>query len=154
MGLQTNFLINSSHPVSEAKVSRIAKVSERELRFLNSRSLGSLATASKKDGMPHVVPVVYAMDSKKNVIIAIDYGTKKLKNLRENPRAALLVDNSQANTCIMIQGRCTLYERGPQYLKLLKILFERFEFYRENPWGEGESPILKIKPDKVVSWGV
>ncbi len=104
--------------------------------------------------MPHVVPIVYAMDAEKSVVIAVDYGTKKLKNLRKNPKAALLVDNARANKCVMIQGRCTIYERGAEYLKLLKILFDRFDFYRENPWGEGESPILKIKPDNVVSWGI
>ena len=29
----------------------------------------------------------------------------------------------------------------------------RFEFYRKNPWGEGESPILGVTPKKTVSWG-
>ena len=104
--------------------------------------------------MPHVVPVVHAMDLDGAPIIAIDYGTKKLKNLRENPKAALLVDDGEAQKCVMIQGECEVHERGTEYLRLLKILFERFDFYRNNPWGEGESPILKIRPDKVVSWGV
>jgi hypothetical protein len=30
----------------------------------------------------------------------------------------------------------------------------RFEFYRKNPWGEGESPIFRVIPEKAVSWGL
>jgi len=51
-----------------------------ELAFLKGHELCRLATASK-DAVPHVVPVIYAMDGE-DVIIAIDYGTKKLGNLR------------------------------------------------------------------------
>lgn len=120
---------------------------------MKSHSLCSFATASR-DCTPHVIPVVYALDGDKSVVIAVDYETKKLRNLGENPKAALLVNNEGASKCIMIQGKCEIHERGEEYLRLLKVLFERFDFYREDPWGEGESPILRIRPDKVVSWGL
>ena len=132
----------------------MARLKKSEARFLKSHTLSRLATASLRDRMPHVVPVVHAMDDDDSPIIAIDYGTKKLKNLRENPKAALLVDDGEAQKCVMIQGECEVHERGAEYLRLLQILFEKFDFYRDDPWGEGESPILKIRPDKVVSWGV
>ncbi len=124
-----------------------------EILFLNSQSICRLATASK-DRMPHVVPVIYTLDKDNDLVIAVDYGTKKLKNLRENPKVALLVDDGKANKCLMIQGECKVHERGAEYLRLLKLLFDRFDFYRNDPWGEGESPILKIKPVKTVSWGL
>jgi len=108
--------------------------------------------------MPHVVPVIFTLDSENNIIIAVDYKTKKLANLRSNPNVAVLADeyseNDGPNRAVMIQGECTIYERGKEYLKLLKLLFDRYEFYRKNPWGEGESPILSITPRKVVSWGL
>jgi hypothetical protein len=62
------------------------------------------------------------------------------------------VDEYRPNRGLMLEGDCEIIERGPEYLRLLKILFERFEFYRKNPWGEGESPILKIRPTKSVMW--
>jgi len=52
----------------------------------------------------------------------------------------------------MIEGDCEIPERGKEYLRLLQILFDRFVSYRRNPWGEGESPILKIRPTRVVMW--
>ena len=52
----------------------------------------------------------------------------------------------------MVEGDCDILERGKEYLRLLQVLFDRFEYYRKNPWVEGESPILRIKPTKALSW--
>jgi uncharacterized protein len=122
----------------------------KQVSFLQSHELCRLATASK-DARPHVVPVIYAVDGE-NVIIAIDYGTKKLGNLRQNSKVALVVDDYHPNHAVMVVGDCEILEKGKEYLRLQRILFDRFEYYRKNPWGEGESPILKIKPTKAVSW--
>jgi nitroimidazol reductase NimA-like FMN-containing flavoprotein (pyridoxamine 5'-phosphate oxidase superfamily) len=122
----------------------------KQLAFLRSHELCRLATASK-EAKPHVVPVIYALDGE-NVVIAVDYGTKKLVNLRENRKVALVVDEFHPNKGVMMEGECEILERGREYLRLLKILFDRFEYYRKNPWGEGESPILKVKPSKAVMW--
>jgi len=125
-------------------------LTSKQLAFLKAHELCRLATASK-DARPHVVPVIYAIDGE-NLIVAVDYGTKKLKNLRENKRVALIVDDYHPNHAVMVEGDCEIFERGKEYLRLLRLLFDRFETYRNNPWGEGESPILKISPNKAVSW--
>ena len=122
----------------------------RQLGFLKRHELCRLATASK-DSKPHVVPVIYAVDGE-DVIVAVDYGTKKLGNLRQNKKVALVVDDYRPNHAVMIEGDCEILEKGKEYLRLLQVLFDRFEYYRKNPWGEGESPILKIRPAKAVSW--
>jgi nitroimidazol reductase NimA-like FMN-containing flavoprotein (pyridoxamine 5'-phosphate oxidase superfamily) len=127
--------------------------SGRQVDFLKSHEVCRLATASK-EGMPHVTPVIYALDGDA-FVIAADYGTKKLANLRENGKASLVVDEyGEGNKGIMVQGECAILEKGAEYLRLLHILFERFEYYRKNPWGEGEAPILRIVPKKVVAWGL
>ena len=125
-------------------------LTSKQLGFLKTNEVCRLATASK-DARPHVVPVIYALDGE-NIIIAIDYGTKKLKNLRENRKVALVVDEYRPNHAVMVEGDSVILERGKEYLRLLQILFGRFETYRRHPWGEGESPILKIKPTKAVMW--
>jgi PPOX class probable F420-dependent enzyme len=122
----------------------------KQLDFVRRHELCRMATASK-DARPHVVPVIYALDGE-DIIIAIDYGTKKLKNLRENKRVALVVDDYHPNHAIMVEGECEILERGREYLRLLQVLFDRFETYRKHPWGEGESPILRVRPTKAVMW--
>ncbi len=125
-------------------------LSSKELDFLRRHELCRLATASK-DAKPHVVPVIYALDGE-DIVVAVDYGTKKLRNLKQNKKVALVVDDYHPNHAVMVEGECEILERGKEYLRLLKILFDRFETYRKHPWGEGESPILKVKVTKVVVW--
>jgi len=125
-------------------------LTSKELDFLKRHELCRLATASK-DARPHVVPVIYALD-REDIVIAVDYGTKKLGNLRQNNRVALVVDDYHPNHAVVVEGECEILERGKEYLRLLQILFDRFETYRKHPWGEGESPILKVRPTKAVSW--
>jgi nitroimidazol reductase NimA-like FMN-containing flavoprotein (pyridoxamine 5'-phosphate oxidase superfamily) len=133
-----------------SKIEHMVVLKKSEVEFLESHELCRFATASK-EGIPHVVPVIYAMDGE-DVIIAIDYSTKKLKNLRENKEVALVVDDYNPNDGIMVQGSCRILERGKEYLRLQQILYKRFEYYRNNPWKEGESPIIKVHPRKAVSW--
>jgi len=128
----------------------LGTLSSKELEFLRRHEVCRMATASK-DATPHVVPVIYALDGE-DIVIAIDYGTKKLGNLRENNKIALVVDEYHPNHAVMVQGECEILERGKEYLRLLRILFDRFETYRKHPWGEGESPILKVRPSKAVMW--
>ena len=125
---------------------------DSELEFLKSQDVARLATADRQ-GAPQVTPVVFAMDGN-NFVIATDYKTKKLKNLRQNPKASLVVDTYNPNRGVVVEGECEISERGEEYRRLLQVLFNRFDFYRNNPWGEGESPILKIVPNKVASWGL
>ena len=122
----------------------------KQLSFLKSHEVCRLATASRA-AKPHIVPVIYAVDGE-DIIVAVDYGTKKLKNLRENKQVALVVDEYRPNKAVMVEGECEVLERGKEYLRLLKVLFDRFEYYRKNPWDEGESPILKVRPVKAVMW--
>lgn len=85
-------------------------LSKKELQFLKDHELCRFATVSK-DGMPNVVPAIYALDGE-HVIIAIDYGTKKLANLRENSKVALVVDEYRPNKTVKIQGRGEDFRRN------------------------------------------
>jgi len=132
----------------------MVQFSEAEKNYIETNTTCRLATASR-DNMPHVTPVVYVFDGK-HFFIAIDYGEKKLKNLKENSKCALVIDDRTRfrGRGIMIQGMVEILERGEDYRYALKILFDKFEMYRKNPWGEGESPILKITPLRKASWGI
>ena len=130
----------------------MVKFTTKEEAFLKSSEICRLATATK-DGRPQVTPVMYALDGM-GFVIAVDYGTKKLKNVKENPEVALVVDRLRPTRAVTVQGTCKVYEKGAEYLRLLDLLMARFDFYRKNPWREGESPILRITPTNAVSWGL
>ena len=130
----------------------MVKFTAKEAAFLKSNEVCRLATASK-DAKPQVTPVMYAMDDAA-FVIAVDYGTKKLKNVKVNPNVALVVDRLRPTRAVTVEGTCQVHERGAEYRRLLQLLMARFEFYRKNPWGEGESPIFRVTPQKAVSWGL
>ena len=79
-------------------------------------------------------------------VIAVDYGTKKLKNVRENPNVALVVDKVRPTRAVTIEGTCEVHERGAEYLQAPGPADDQVRVLQEEPWGEGESPILRITP--------
>ena len=88
----------------------MAVLSKKGILFLKSHELCRFATVSK-GCRPHVTPVVYAMDGE-NIIIAIDYGTKKFSNLKENQYVSLVVDTYRPNGGLMVEGKCQMFETG------------------------------------------
>src|SRR6267142_3615612 len=109
----------------------MVKFTVKEAAFLRLNEVCRLATASK-DARPQVTPVMYALDGTA-FVIAVDYGTKKLKNVRENPNVALVVDRLRPTRAVTVEGACQVHERGAEYRRLLELLMARFEFYRKSP---------------------
>src|SRR5881397_4320063 len=73
--------------------------SEEARRFLETHRVGHLATAGA-DGAPHVIPVCYALDDEALYFVADEKPKRRparellrLRNLRANPHAALVVDD-------------------------------------------------------------
>jgi hypothetical protein len=47
-----------------------------------------------------------------------------------------------------------LVETGEEFKRLYKIFEKKFEWVRNDPWREGDSPFVKVQPDNKVSWGL
>ena len=132
-----------------------------QARFLTSHRVGRLATASA-DGRPHVVPVCYAFDGAL-LYTPIDEKPKRvgagelrrIKNLRENPRASLVVDDYDDDwsklAFAIVQGRVEIVERGGERSGALTLLREKYPQYRA--MALEERPLLVIEPKSVTAWG-
>jgi nitroimidazol reductase NimA-like FMN-containing flavoprotein (pyridoxamine 5'-phosphate oxidase superfamily) len=124
-----------------------------EERFFRRHEVARLATIGPK-GLPHIVPVCYVYHSGA-FWVATDYETRKYRNLQENKNVALLVDMGEwSTTGIMIQGKATIFEKGPEFREVYPIFFKKFDWVRADPWEEGEAPFLRIEPVRKVSWGL
>lgn len=125
---------------------------KEEIRFLNENEVCRLATSSKD--APHVVPVCYIFENG-NFYIFTDYSTKKFKNIKENPRVSVVVDvyRQPSNKAVFIQGSATIIEKGKEYKEVYEKFYKKFYWVKADPWEEGEAPLLKVKPEKKVSWG-
>lgn len=115
--------------------------SRAELEYLvGNRLLGRLVTI-EPSGMPHVVPVGWRY---KQELGTIDISgrnfaaTKKFRNVQTNDRAAFVVDDvlpPWRPRSVMIQGRAEALYAGTA----------------DNP---GSQAIIRITPEKIVSWGL
>lgn len=131
-----------------------------QLEFLSSHRVGHLATASA-EAAPHVIPVCYALDSQ-GVCFMADGKPKRgpareilrLRNLRENPRAALVVDDYDDQwehlAWVMVRGPAVVVEEG--YEACLELLRLRYPQYREMELHPGQNPIVRIGFGKVTGW--
>ena len=128
------------------------KLSPKEIDSLKGNELCRFATASKK-GEPHVVPVSYIWDQDYAYIVT-DYGTRKLKNLRENPHAAILVDTGGTQKLLLISGPVEIIEKGEEYRRLYKLFYSKLSWVKRDPWKEGEAPFIKITPRFKTGWGL
>ena len=129
----------------------MTKFTGAETRFMEKNEIARLATVSA-NGMPHVVPVSYIF-KENTFLIAVDYETKKLQNIRRNRKVALVVDGLSPNRAVMVQGHAEILERGPEFAEAYELFHVRFSWVRADPWKEGEAPFIRIKPATKASWG-
>ena len=127
--------------------------SQKEIEFLNKMEECRVATSH--DNMPHVKPVSYLYEGGA-IFIATDYDTRMYKNLLKNPNAALSIDiyKDKAHKAVCMQGKVIIIENGKEFSKLYKKFHDRFEWVRNQPWGENEAPFIKIVPFRKSSWGL
>lgn len=130
------------------------KFSPNEIKFLSSNEACRIATISPEN-TPHVTPVSYFFE-KGLFYFATDYETRKYKNIKKNPKIALVVDvySSLNNKAVVIHGRIKFIERGTVFERLYDIFDRKFEWVRQDPWIEGEAPFVEVNPYKKISWGL
>jgi nitroimidazol reductase NimA-like FMN-containing flavoprotein (pyridoxamine 5'-phosphate oxidase superfamily) len=129
------------------------ELSVEELQFLDGHGYYRLAISF--GNKPHVVPVCYIF-TEGGFYISIEYDTKKLRNVKNNNFVSLVVDIylPQNHKGVVICGSAQLVEKGMLFQKIYGIFFNKFEWVRNDPWAECESPFLKIQPNSKVSWGL
>ena len=115
--------------------------SKSELDYLADRRLGRLATIGP-DGLPHVVPLGWGYNP---ALDTIDVGgrdlarTRKFRNVRANPKVALVIDDvlpPWRPRCVMVRGEAEALEEAT------------------SADGERLGSIIRIHPTQVISWGL
>ena len=134
------------------------RLSEDEARKrLSGARVARLATAGG-DGQPHLVPVTFAIDGDL-IYTAVDWKPKKspnlrrLRNVRENPRVALLADHYAEDWdqlwWVRVDGWASVVEDEQGLQDPLDVLCERYDQYRQRrPAG----PVIVIQADRWKGW--
>jgi PPOX class probable F420-dependent enzyme len=137
------------------------RFSPAQEEFLRRHRHAHLATADG-EGRPHVIPICYAHRGS-SIYFAIDQKPKRLppgrlrrlRNLRANPRAAVVIDDYSENwdrlSYLLIEGRARILWRGSRRREALGLLRSKYPQYRRMPLGR--SPVVEIRAERAVSWG-
>jgi PPOX class probable F420-dependent enzyme len=132
-----------------------------ERRFLARQRVAHLATADRR-AVPHVVPVCFAI-LKRTLYITIDEkpkrvsGTalKRLKNIAENPVAAVIVDRYDEDWArlgwIMLRGHAEILSEGKEHQDAQARLRSRYA--QLATMQIAEHPVIAVRIERVTSWG-
>jgi len=132
-------------------------------QFLEAHRVGHLATAGA-DGAPHVVPVCYALDEAALYFVADEKPKRRparellrLRNLRENPRAALVVDDYDDDwtrlAYLLVRGPASLVAERGAHAAALRLLRARYPQYATMALDDPvRNPVVRIDPARVVLW--
>jgi PPOX class probable F420-dependent enzyme len=141
----------------------MASWAEDTRRFLDAHRLGHVATVGP-DGMPHVMPVCYALDDEALYFVA-DLKPKRrparllvrLRNVRATGQAAFVVDDYDEDwtrlAWVLVRGPAAIVADAAVHAGALARLRGRYPQYRTMPLDDPVAhPIVRIEPARVRAW--
>lgn len=133
-----------------------------ERRYLETARVGRLATADG-DGRPTAVPVCFALDDSMPVTPvdekpkrADPNGLRRVRDVRENPMATLLVDHYTENWSalgwLQIRATATIIDPDePTHRDGVAALESKYDQYADHDLAG--RPLIRLSPGHVRSWG-
>ena len=135
-------------------------LTDAQYRFLEASRVGRLATADTA-GVPHLVPVCYAVDGMSAYITVdekpkrTDIPLKRLRNIMENPAVALTVDRWDEDwsrlAWVMLRGSAVILDSGKEHDRAQDLLRGRYPQYRS--MDIAPLPVIAIRIGRVLAWG-
>ena len=139
-------------------------LTDPQIRFLDTSRVGHLATADT-GGMPHLIPVCYAVGvcaDGATLYITVDekpkrrdIPLKRVRNILENPLAAFVVDRWDEDWTrlgwVMLRGRAEILDDGEEHDTAQTLLRARY------PQLLGMQiagyPVIALRIERATSWG-
>ena len=129
--------------------------------FVQSHRVARLATVDAT-GQPLVLPLCYVLDGEtlysptdakpKRVPVQ---RLKRLQNIRENPRVALVIDDYGEDwtqlSYVLLHGTAEILSEGPEFERAIAALRAKYPQYRDMPIQD--NPMIVVHLTRVVSWG-
>jgi PPOX class probable F420-dependent enzyme len=135
-------------------------LNETQRRFVETSRVGHLATADAS-GAPYLVPVCFAL-GEEALYITIDEKPKRqdrpmkrVRNIRENPRAAFIVDRYDEDWTrlgwVMLRGPAEILESDDEHAAAQAMLRSKYPQYLA--MNLARLPVIALRIAHVASWG-
>jgi nitroimidazol reductase NimA-like FMN-containing flavoprotein (pyridoxamine 5'-phosphate oxidase superfamily) len=133
------------------------RLKKKEKDFISLQRVLRLATVDEHS-IPHNVPVCHVMH-RDRIYFATGKDSKKIKNLTENGKVALVCDEYSEIWSylkgVFIQGEARVISKGLEFRKIRKLLYQKYiQYEAEAPIEEENTVIVEIIPRRIVSWGL
>jgi PPOX class probable F420-dependent enzyme len=124
--------------------------------FLSDRTRTAKVATAMEDGRPHVMPVWFVLDGEQ-IVFTTGANTVKGRNLRRDPRVALVVDEqTPPYAFVHVRGRVTLHEDPEELLRFATVIGGRYmgasraeEFGKRNAVA-GEL-LVRVTPERMIA---
>ncbi len=124
--------------------------------------LARLATTNPKTMQPHVVPVWFAWDGE-SVWISSFVSTRKIRELKNNPRGAVLIESKQVSgklQAVLLEGTVELVTQPRQLVsEIASRIYIRYlgpeginESEPQSWLNDPENLLIKLSPTRIISW--
>lgn len=125
-------------------------------RFLMQGTRTAKAATTSRDGQPHVTPVWFVLDGEQ-IVFTTGADTVKGRNLRHDPRIALVVDDEEPPYAFVhVRGVAAITEDPGELLRFATEIGARYmgadragEFGRRNAV-PGEL-LVRVQPERVIA---
>jgi PPOX class probable F420-dependent enzyme len=132
--------------------------SDEAATFLAHGTRTAKVATTMRSGQPHVMPVWFVVNGE-DVVFTTGAGSVKGRNLRRDPRLALLVDDERPPFAFVhVRGRATLHEDIDELLRFATAIGARYmgedraeEFGKRNAV-PGEL-LVRVAPERVIAEG-
>ncbi|MFI5395872.1 MAG: TIGR03668 family PPOX class F420-dependent oxidoreductase [Candidatus Binatia bacterium] len=136
-------------------------LSDNERAFAERGRVAHLATADAA-GTPHVIPICYALSGSCFYFVVDEKpkrsrrGLKRLRNIAENPRVALVIDEYDEDwgrlAFLLIHGHAAVVTDREEYTTVLDRLRSRYVQYHAMPLLLATHPMIRITPERHHMW--
>ncbi len=134
------------------------KMTESEIHnFLTRGTFTGKLSTIRKDGRPHIAPVWFVLEGyNTNIIFTTWHDSVKGKNIRNNPKVSLCVDDQTPPfSFVILEGTAEIIDEPNDLLRWATRIAARYmgeknaETYGTRNSSKGEL-LLRIRPNKII----
>ena len=138
-------------------------MSDDEIRSYLMRSRVVILTSIGRDGVPHPMPMFYAVEDDGAIVMTTYTKSQKIRNLKRDPRVSLLVEDGAKYfelRGLVLYGRAELIDDTEEVTRFLAAVALR----QGEPSDESDEALagrrrvaekrtgIRVRPERIVSW--
>ena len=137
------------------------RMNDEERREYLDQSLTIIINSIGRDGVPHPVPMWYAVEDDGAIVMSTYTKSQKIRNLRRDPRVSLLLEDGTAYAelrGILMYGVAELVQDVELITDILMAVSSRQsgaelgDLRPQLRQSADKRTGIRIRPDKIVSW--